>query len=241
LGVYAFGKLPKGAKISYGQCGEDIIVAGIFSMLQPNKKIGKYIDIGAHHPTLFSNTFIFYKKGWRGINVDPLKDNMRLFQKKRPKDTNICAGIGNISEEKEFFIMDSSTLSTCDASTVEQYRSLGHAVKRIDKVPFMTISDLITRYGIKNDIDILNVDIEGNELAIIQGFIENGISPHVVICETIPYEHYSTAKKDTLMIQEITQLGYFLFADTWLNSIFVSNEFWTRDDNKNREITDQRL
>jgi len=28
---------------------------------------GFYVDVGAHHPKRFSNTYFFYKKGWSGI------------------------------------------------------------------------------------------------------------------------------------------------------------------------------
>ena len=28
-----------------------------------NKKEGFFVDVGAHHPIRFSNTFLFYKKG----------------------------------------------------------------------------------------------------------------------------------------------------------------------------------
>jgi len=48
---------------SYSQKGEDIILRRILG----EKEVGFYIDIGAHHPKRFSNTYLFYKKGWRGI------------------------------------------------------------------------------------------------------------------------------------------------------------------------------
>lgn len=56
-------------KISYSQCGEDLIVSFIFNrlgILNPN-----YIDIGAHHPYKLSNTAFFYESGSRGINIEP--------------------------------------------------------------------------------------------------------------------------------------------------------------------------
>ena len=53
---------------SYSQEGEDILLSRIFR----NQKKGFYVDIGAHHPTRFSNTYYFYKLGWRGINIDAI-------------------------------------------------------------------------------------------------------------------------------------------------------------------------
>ena len=43
-------------------------------------KSGFYVDIGAHHPKRFSNTYFFYKRGWSGITVEPNSDAIKLFK-----------------------------------------------------------------------------------------------------------------------------------------------------------------
>ena len=45
---------------SYSQEGEDMILKSFFE----NKKHyrGFYVDVGAHHPVRYSNTYFFYKK-----------------------------------------------------------------------------------------------------------------------------------------------------------------------------------
>src|ERR1035437_7606242 len=58
---------------SYGQSGEDMILSNIFF----DKKIGFYVDVGANNPCIQSNTHFFYKKGWRGINIDALPGSMK--------------------------------------------------------------------------------------------------------------------------------------------------------------------
>ena len=50
---------------SYSQEGEDIILRNLFG----NRKDGFYVDVGAHHPMRFSNTYFFYKLGWNGCNA----------------------------------------------------------------------------------------------------------------------------------------------------------------------------
>ncbi len=79
---------------SYSQEGEDMILARLFE----NQQNGFYIDVGAHHPQRFSNTYFFYKKGWRGINVDAMLGSMKLFNKIRSRDINI--------ERPEFVILN---------------------------------------------------------------------------------------------------------------------------------------
>ena len=54
-------------KAHTGQFGEDVVIKKIFDH---KKKNGFYVDLGAHHPFLHSNTAFFWLKGWNGINVD---------------------------------------------------------------------------------------------------------------------------------------------------------------------------
>ena len=49
---------------SFSQEGEDLILKRLFDHLKPNDK-GFYIDIGAHHPVRFSNTYLFYRKNFQ--------------------------------------------------------------------------------------------------------------------------------------------------------------------------------
>lgn len=42
---------------------------------------GIYVDVGAFHPTKFSNTHLFYLNGWRGINIEARPGSKKLFDK----------------------------------------------------------------------------------------------------------------------------------------------------------------
>jgi hypothetical protein len=73
----------------YGHSGEDLVLDRLLN----GKRMGFYIDVGAHHPTRFSNTYLFYKKGWSGINIDANPKSMELFNRRRSRDINIEVGI----------------------------------------------------------------------------------------------------------------------------------------------------
>ena len=60
----------------YSQWGEDLEIIKFFS----NKKTGTYLDIGCFHPFLLSNTYLLYKKGWTGINIDMNPTSIDLFK-----------------------------------------------------------------------------------------------------------------------------------------------------------------
>src|SRR5829696_7661265 len=74
---------------SYSQEGEDLILERIFL----EQKKGFYVDVGAHHPKRFSNTFLFYKLGWFGINIDAMPGSMSAFESARPRDINLEVAI----------------------------------------------------------------------------------------------------------------------------------------------------
>lgn len=74
---------------SYALQGEDLILREFFEYA----KNGFYVDVGAHHPFRFSNTYLFYQSGWRGINIDAMPGSMKLFNRFRPKDINIECGV----------------------------------------------------------------------------------------------------------------------------------------------------
>ncbi len=76
---------------SYSIEGEDRIVRSLF---WEKRDTGFYVDVGAHHPFRFSNTYLFYTQGWRGINIDATPGSMRAFKKHRPRDINLEIGIG---------------------------------------------------------------------------------------------------------------------------------------------------
>ncbi len=61
--------VPIGGQLSYAQEGEDLVLARLFGN---QVESGFFVDIGAHHPVRYSNTYYFYRRGWTGLNVDAL-------------------------------------------------------------------------------------------------------------------------------------------------------------------------
>ena len=53
-------------KNSYSFNSVDLIIEYLFK----NKNNGFYLDVGAQHPISNNNTYLLFKKGWNGINID---------------------------------------------------------------------------------------------------------------------------------------------------------------------------
>ena len=96
LGKILGGDQPEGLPVpgfrkSYAQHGEDLLVEHLMRVLQVHHPF--FIDVGAHHPYLLSNTYLMYQQGARGINIEPDPSLIAAFQQYRPKDTNLQCGV----------------------------------------------------------------------------------------------------------------------------------------------------
>ena len=99
----------KGFKqIHYSQNGEDIMIHALCG----RKRDGVYVDVGAHHPKRYSNTYQLYKRGWRGINIDPNPETIGFFNHARPEDTNMQVGIAAEKGELEYFMFSDPAVNT---------------------------------------------------------------------------------------------------------------------------------
>jgi len=56
-------------KKSYSMDGEDLEIVKYFE----NLNNGFYVDVGSYHPIEMNNTYLLYKKNWKGINIDTSK------------------------------------------------------------------------------------------------------------------------------------------------------------------------
>lgn len=213
--------------VSYSQCGEDRIVDFLFTCV--NVSVGTYLDIGAHHPTDINNTYFFYKKGWRGFNIDPLAAHIELFNAHRSHDVNIAAGIGDVTGVRPFYRMSAPTLSTFQKENAENYCRMGHSIEQVLPVQFLSAVDLIKQYDIPANIDLLSLDTEGGELEIIENLVKGGVRPKVMICETVDYvPDLRDSRKNSDLIEKIKGLGFMVYADTFINTIFLDQAWWRK-------------
>ena len=58
---------PDGRQVAYAQQGEDLVIMQALGMLGISKP--RYLDVGAFHPTIGSNTYLAYLAGGSGVLV----------------------------------------------------------------------------------------------------------------------------------------------------------------------------
>lgn len=210
-------------KKSYSQCGEDIIVDFILTHVLKIKNIS-YLDIGAHHPIKFSNTALFYEKGFSGINIEPDPTLLNSFLKKRVRDVNLNIAISNENATVDFFIMKNKALNTLSKDeALRMQKEEGETLEKIEKIEVITPNKLFNDLlKTKTFPTFLSIDVEGFELEILKTFeINNDFHPKILILETIQYSITGNSIKNSELIKYVETLGFYHYADTMINSIFV--------------------
>jgi Methyltransferase FkbM domain len=174
-------RLIKGVR-SYSQEGEDRIL----DRLLASAPKGFYVDVGAHHPMRFSNTFLFYRRGWHGVNIDAMPGSMRLFDKYRSRDTNIEAGIGLETATVPFYVFNEPALNSFDRELSES-RDVGpYKIEKIIDVRVSPLKDVLRGHLPREDVrSFLTVDVEGRDLEALRSNDWSTFRPSYVLAESV--------------------------------------------------------
>ncbi|MAT57389.1 MAG: SAM-dependent methyltransferase [Ignavibacteriae bacterium] len=201
---------------SYSQEGEDLILHKIF----PDKKNGFYVDIGAHHPFRFSNTYYFYRKGWRGVNIDAAPGSMKLFNKYRSRDINIEAAISNKIETLTYYKFNDPALNTFDKDLAQTRIGNKYKIISEEKIAAIPLKEILSKQKI-GDIDFMSIDVEGLEMKVLESNDWNVYQPKILLVESIASD--LVAIYNTELYKFINNMKYTLFAKTF-NTLFFKKD-----------------
>ena len=175
--ISIFKRKFKYKKYSYSFNGVDLLVDYIFK----SKKNGFYLDIGAQHPVSNNNTYLLFKKGWNGINIDLDEKNINLFKLARPKDVNLNFAISDSEKEVDlFYYHDSSPINTLSKNVSDFQKA---KVSKIKKIKTKILNNVLEDLSFKNHIDYMNIDVEGHEIQVLKGFDISKYKPSVISIE----------------------------------------------------------
>ena len=209
---------------TYSQAGEDAVLSFLFADKGMNKI--SYLDVGTNLPDFCSNTYLFYLRGSRGVCVEADKTLIPEIKKVRPNDIIINAGVA-VSDmaEANFYIFDITGINTFDKDEAERRQAHGtYKIKQVVKVPLISINQIL-KENFSSCPDFLSIDIEGLDLDVLKS-LDFNTSPIPVICvETCTYSENHIRPKDYTIAEFMTSKGYEVYADTYINTIFV-NKNW---------------
>ena len=224
LGGWLRNYIPLG-RLSYSQEGEDLVLARILGELKITT--GFFVDIGAHHPTRYSNTYYFYRRGWRGINVDALPGTKKLFQRMRSRDITIECGVGSQEGVLRYFAFNEPALNTFSEEEAKKKEFPPYHIINTAHIPVVTLKRILDEHLPHNTpIDFLTIDAEGFDHEIISSNDWNLYRPRVVLVELLNTDIDNLEMHPTAQI--LRQHNYRAMAKTFNTYFFVANEAFLR-------------
>ena len=168
----------KYVKKSYSISNVDLVIDRMFANIDK----GIYVDVGCNHPIKFNNTYLLYRRGWRGINIDFDSKSIKEFKKYRPKDYSVEKIVSNDEEMKDIYIYhERSAINTLSKDLVN-YRK--NKPKEIAKGRSTTLGKIIDESPFKGKkINLISIDIENHEYEVLKDFDFGKYKIDVIVTE----------------------------------------------------------
>jgi FkbM family methyltransferase len=199
------------ARGSFSQDGIDRFLLEYFG-----NKAGTYVDVGANHPFVISNTFLLYKRGWRGLTIEPIVRLTKKHRFWRPRD--VCVNVG-IDENRSKLILHEfcpAGFSTFDESQAQNLLSGGCFLVRKLEVDVFPLAEIYKTHSQElPSVDLLSVDAEGMDLRILRSNDFTILRPKLIVVERQDEPHGERELEELLAAN-----GYHHFKTYGYNLIF---------------------
>jgi FkbM family methyltransferase len=209
-----------GSKLSYSQQGEDLVVESILTHLQFSRLT--YLDIEAGEPIAGSNTYLFYRHGFRGVLVEPNPKLCGDLSSVRPQDKVLNVGIASKEEaEADYFVTNEWPRNTFSREVAESYpKTTGGRVhvEKVIKMPLVNINRVIAEH-FQQAPDFISIDTEGLDLDILTSLDFDRYRPAVVCAETMS----GVVQVNGAILDLMKSKDYGIRGGSIVNTIFVDN------------------
>ncbi len=189
---------------SYSQFGEDLLLWKHFG----GRTDGFFVEAGANHPTLCSQTFLLEQQGWKGILIEPIRDNFERVRQGRPNSRVFRLALGAPEQRGTVVLNVAAGNDGLSGLTVND----GVVVERTEQVELKTLDDVLEEAG-NPRLDLVSLDVEGLELQVLKGFDLNRHQPGLLLVE----DHLQRMGVHRHLVRH----GYRLVKRTGCNSWYV--------------------
>lgn len=188
-------------RASYASHRDDVEIFDF--VIEKLRQGGVYLDVGANDPIFASNTYLFYRLGYRGVCIDPNADFSLFYRIFRPRDVFIS---GACSDRCAVMALngDTSAISSIDVNAVP-----GNSLI----VPVFVLDQIMDVIEIPS-IALLSIDTEGNEATIL------GAAPRILsITQAVLVESHSP-DTDRVLSELLEKYGFRLIKRVGYNLLF---------------------
>lgn len=211
-------------RLTFSQFGEDVVVEAMMATLGLDRRPGFYVDVGAFDPVQHSNTCMLFLRGWTGVNIDANPAAIERFRQARPNDRNVHAAVSDAEEEVEFDIYALAGLSTADPGAKAAYAREGRA-KLVEQLRLRTrrLADILAENVPPGQaIDLMSVDVEGLDLAVLRSNDWSRFAPLFLLVEDPALSLLN--RPDSAVFNFLKPLGYRLASQTLITSIYLRDQ-----------------
>lgn len=166
----------------YSENGEDIFLQ---QRVFANQAEGFYVDVGAFHPKLLSNTYRLYRRGWHGINIEPNSDAIKLFNTYRTRDINLKLAIASVAGPATYYRFAHAGCNTLSAEYAEHMNNKSWSTPAAtEQIQCERLDSILAKYVPEGEtIDLLDVDVEARDLDVLKSNDWDRFRPRMVLVE----------------------------------------------------------
>lgn len=151
--------MPSKGKLSYSEYGQD---AFVLRHIYKSKADGVFVDIGANHPVLDSNTYLLELHGWTGLAIEPQKWLSQQWPGLRKTPCLDC--VAGPEEKTVNFVEATEQVGLSGVDGFNKVSS-GYTLKTVKQ---KVLRDILREHAI-DEIDYLSIDVEGYEMNVLEG------------------------------------------------------------------------
>ncbi len=203
---------------------EDIIIDNILRNNGKDISSIHYIELGTCNPIMGNNTYHFYEKGASGILVEANPYVIETIRMYRERDIVLHRAVYKESGiNVSFFISSELGLSSLDKNHVEENPDWQKKYKIEEEVlvPSIDVNDVFEM--LKDECDLLAIDLEGYDLETLESIDYNKYRPKIIVAEL----NYTYVKKQAYyqrIVDFLINNSYVLYAANKYNGIFVLSD-----------------
>lgn len=185
-------------------------------------RVQTFVDVGAHDGFNGSNTFRFALQGARGVCIEPVTQQFLRLQslhRFNPRVQCVQTAISEAAGVADIVVADARSHLAANAPPAPG--------TRVQRVPLVRLDALLAQLAWSGPIDLLSVDVEGHELAVLRSHDWQRYPVRALILET-HYEptpgHRAWTHTDIAPIEALlADLGFALLAHTPANTLYIKS------------------
>ena len=207
-------------------------LAALYSLFIGERGSGFFVEVGAYDGISFSNTSCLAARGWNGMLVEPIPrfaEACRERYKSNNRIEVVESAVGD--KEGDIDITIAGSLTTTSGALLEAYHGIEWAKQSVEnataiRVRQTTLDALLERRVGARPIDLVVIDVEGAEAAVLRGFSLARWKPRMLIIELV-HTHpdlHAVSAGDAHLQRLIEEAGYSVVYKDSINTVFVADD-----------------